>query len=70
MKIRDAGFECMNGILLTSDIHIAICEVHDSLKNATYLITALIDIPLSRKSIFIAFTKDGFHLLRRSAHSC
>jgi len=40
----------MNGIILTSDIHIVnSCEAHDSLINATYLITALIDITFPRR---------------------
>ena len=35
----------MNGIILTSDIHIvSCCEADGSLKNATYFITTSIDI--------------------------
>jgi hypothetical protein len=40
MKKRDAGYEYMNGIILTGDIHIVkSCGADDSLINATYLIT-------------------------------
>ena len=45
MKYRDAGYEYMNGIILTSDIHIvSSCKADDSLINATYLITTSMDI--------------------------
>ena len=45
MKYRDAGYEYMNGIILTSDIYIvSSCAADDSLINATYLITTSIDI--------------------------
>ena len=45
MKYRDAGYEYMNGIILTSDIYIVSqCEADDGLINATYLITTSIDI--------------------------
>jgi len=45
MKIRNTRKEYMNGIILTSDIHIvSCCEADGSLKNATYFITTSIDI--------------------------
>jgi hypothetical protein len=70
MKNSDAGYEYTNGIILISYIHIVrLCEAHDSLIIATYLISALIDITLSRKVTLNEFTKHKFHLLRSSAHS-
>jgi len=48
----------MNGIILTSDIHIvSSCESYDSLINASYLNTTSIDINRSGKVTLIAFSE-------------
>jgi len=58
MKNKDAGYDYMNGIISTSDIHtVSSCEAEDSLVNATYLITTSIDINWSEKVTLIALSK-------------
>ena len=58
MKNRDAGYEYVNWIILTSDIHIVnSCKADDSLINATYLITTSTDINWYEKVTLIAFSR-------------
>jgi hypothetical protein len=71
MKNSDAIYEYMKGIILYNGIHIvSLCEADDSLINATHLITASVDITLSRKDTLNALSKHKFYLVRISAHSC